>query len=231
MVRRLFDLALAIPALMCIAPVLLLAALGIRWSSPGPVLYRAARIGLNGRVFTMFKLRTMHVRAVAGSSITSAGDPRVFTVGRYLRAFKIDELPQLLNIVRGDMSIVGPRPEAPDIVARYYTADDMRSLEVRPGLTSPGSIFYYTHGEQLLADGDAEQYYVTRLLPLKMRLDLDYIARASLAGDVMVILRTAFVLLRKLAGHRYQSTTVIEPVATERLAGFSSPPVPTHRAA
>jgi lipopolysaccharide/colanic/teichoic acid biosynthesis glycosyltransferase len=198
MVRRLFDLTLAIPALIVIAPVMLIAAMAIKRSSRGPVFYRAARIGRQGRVFTMFKLRTMHVRPVAGSSITSADDPRVFRVGRWLRALKIDELPQLLNIVRGEMSVVGPRPEAPDIVARHYSAEDMRSLEVRPGLTSPGSIFYYTHGEQLLADGEAEQFYVERLLPLKMKLDLEYIQRASVVSDLFVVLRTGAVLAMKL---------------------------------
>ena len=100
------------------------------------------------------------------------------------------------------MAIVGPRPEAPDIVARYYSADDMRSLEVAPGLTSPGSIFYYTHGEQLLADGEAEQFYVSRLLPLKMKLDLAYLERANAGGDMRVVLTTALVLLQKAVGRK-----------------------------
>ena len=200
MVRRFFDLCLSIPTLMIVTPILIMSAAGIRVSSPGSVVYRAQRIGKHGRVFTMFKLRTMHCRALAGSSITSANDPRVFTVGRILRVLKIDELPQLLNIVRGEMSIVGPRPEAPDIVARHYTAEYTRSLDVPPGLTSPGSVFYYTHGEQLLSDGEAEDFYVTRLLPLKMAIDLDYLKSSTLWTDLNVILRTASVLVQKALG-------------------------------
>lgn len=200
MVRRLFDLCLVIPAMLVIGPVLCFAAIGIKLSSAGPVLYRAQRVGKDGRLFTMFKLRTMHCRTVAGSSITSANDPRVFAIGRILRALKIDELPQLLNILRGEMSVVGPRPEAPDIVERHYTQEYRKSLAVAPGLTSPGSVFYYTHGEHLLADGEAEQFYVSRLLPLKMQLDLEYLPRASVFSDLTIIFRTASVLIQKACG-------------------------------
>lgn len=200
--RRLFDLLLAIPALLMIAPVFALAGLAIRLSSPGPIFYRADRVGVNGQRFTMYKMRTMHCRSVAGSSITAANDSRVFAAGKILRAFKIDELPQLWNIVIGDMSIVGPRPEAPDIVERHYTADYHKSLQVRPGLTSPGSVFYYTHGEQLLAEGDAEEFYVAKLLPPKMALDLDYLNRASILSDLGVIFQTGSVLAQKALGRK-----------------------------
>jgi len=200
--RRLFDLLLAIPALLLISPVFALAGLAIRLSSPGPIFYRADRVGVNGQRFTMYKMRTMHCRSVAGSSITAANDSRVFAAGKILRAFKIDELPQLWNIVCGDMSIVGPRPEAPDIVERHYTSDYHKSLQVRPGLTSPGSVFYYTHGEQLLAEGDAEEFYVAKLLPPKMALDLDYLNRASILSDLGVILQTASVLFQKALGRK-----------------------------
>lgn len=202
MVRRLLDLCLVVPAMLVVGPVLCIAAVGIRMSSRGPVLYRAQRVGRDGQLFTMFKLRTMHCRTVAGSSITSANDPRVFAVGRILRALKIDELPQLLNILKGEMSVVGPRPEAPDIVERHYTDEYRKSLAVPPGLTSPGSVFYYTHGEQLLADGEAEQFYVSRLLPLKMKLDLDYLPRMSVLGDLRIILQTGLVLAQKALGRK-----------------------------
>jgi lipopolysaccharide/colanic/teichoic acid biosynthesis glycosyltransferase len=200
MVRRLLDLCLVVPAMVFVGPMLCIAAVGIRMSSQGPALYRALRIGRDGQLFTMFKLRTMHCRSVVGSSITSANDPRVFAVGRILRALKIDELPQLLNILKGEMSVVGPRPEAPDIVERHYTDEYRKSLAVPPGLTSPGSVFYYTHGEQLLADGEAEQFYVSRLLPLKMKLDLDYLPRMSVMGDLRIILQTGLVLAQKALG-------------------------------
>ncbi len=200
MLRRGLDIVFAVMAIMCLAPLMLLAAVGIWWSSPGPVLYRAQRVGRGGLPFTMFKLRTMHCREVAGSSITASNDPRVFRVGKLLRALKIDELPQLLNVVKGDMSIVGPRPEAIDIVDKYYSDRDRQSLQVRPGLTSPGSICYYTHGEQLLADGEAEHYYAERLLPIKMEMDLQYLEQASVLSDLAVICKTAVVLVQKASG-------------------------------
>ena len=200
MLRRTFDVVVAGFALIILTPVILLAAVAVKLSSPGPAFYRASRVGIGGRLFTMFKLRTMHCRDTAGSSITAAEDPRVFTVGKILRALKIDELPQLLNILNGDMAIVGPRPEAPDIVERHYTDAYKTSLAVAPGLTSPGSIYYYTEGERLLEqDGhDAEQLYVERLLPEKMAIDLAYLQRASVWTDLLVIFRTATVLLRKV---------------------------------
>lgn len=202
MARRAFDMVCSAASLVFLAPLLLLAAISIRLSSAGPVLYRAQRVGRDGRPFVMYKLRTMHCRPQAGSSITAANDPRVFPAGRLLRALKIDELPQLLNVLRGDMAIVGPRPEAIDIVQQHYTAEWHRSLAVRPGLTSPGSICYYTHGEQLLADGEAEQYYVSRLLPIKMAVDLAYLQRATFLSDLGVCGRTAWVLLQKAVGRK-----------------------------
>src|SRR6266446_6003127 len=151
MAKRLFDICVAAAALIVGAPLLGLAALGIRLASRGPILYRATRIGLRGRRFTMYKLRTMHVARAAGPLITGTDDPRVFAWGRLLRHTKIDELPQLWNVLRGDMAIVGPRPEDPAIVERYYSAADFGTLNVRPGLASPGSLFHYTHGDELLA--------------------------------------------------------------------------------
>lgn len=207
MVRRLFDICSAAFAMTLLAPVMLGAAMGIRLSSAGPVFYRAARIGRGGQPFIMYKLRTMHCRSIAGSSITAANDPRVFAVGRLLRGLKIDELPQLFNVLRGDMAIVGPRPEAADIVDRYYTPRYRESLQVAPGLTSPGSLCYYTHGEQLLQDGDAEEFYVTRLLPVKMSLDLEYLNHRSVLSDLWVILQTVSVLLRRAMGRKQFRTS------------------------
>lgn len=217
--RRVWDVVCSAVALLVLSPVLLAAAVGIRWSSPGPVFYRAQRVGRSGRPFVMYKLRTMHCRLSAGSSITAANDPRVFPLGRLLRALKIDELPQLLNVLRGDMAIVGPRPEAVDIVQQHYTPEYWRSLDVRPGLTSPGSICYYRTGEQLLADGEAETFYVQRLLPAKMQADLQYLQRATFWTDLGVILQTAAVLLQKVAG----GTRASEPCAAEPCAAEPGP--------
>src|SRR5580765_2430484 len=183
--KRLLDIVVTACALTAAAPLLLVAAVGIRLTSPGPVLYRAQRIGRDrrrpyanlclgayqperrragygGREFTMYKFRTMHVSADPGSSITARNDSRVFPFGAWLRATKIDELPQLINIIRGDMTLVGPRPEAPDIVRNHYTPDDLSTLQTLPGLTSPGSLYYYTHCEAKLPNDAVVELYVQR---------------------------------------------------------------------
>jgi lipopolysaccharide/colanic/teichoic acid biosynthesis glycosyltransferase len=203
MVKRLLDIALAALGLALVAPVLALAALGIRLSSPGPVLYRARRVGRGGSCFTMYKLRTMHQRQPGQASrITGQDDPRVFPLGGLLRRTKIDELPQLFNVLRGDMSLVGPRPEDPDIVERHYTPLLRETLAVRPGLASPGSLYHYTHGDALLAGGDPETAYVERLLPLKVALDVVYVRHASLHSDVRIIGRTLSTIGACVVGRR-----------------------------
>jgi lipopolysaccharide/colanic/teichoic acid biosynthesis glycosyltransferase len=203
MAKRLIDVVLAGLGLALVAPVLGLAALAIRLTSPGPVLYRARRVGRDGSAFTMFKLRTMAVRPPGPAArITGQNDPRVFPLGRWLRRTKIDELPQLFNVLRGDMSIVGPRPEDPDIVERHYTSLDRETLRVRPGLASPGSLYHYTHGDRLLAGGDPEIAYVERLLPLKLALDVVYVRHASLRADVALIGRTVSTIAACVSGRR-----------------------------
>ncbi|HLH31559.1 MAG TPA: sugar transferase, partial [Terriglobia bacterium] len=151
MIARLFDLVLAGLAILVLSPVLLIAAAGIRLSSPGPILYRAKRVGQGGKLFTMYKFRSMHLpKGDYESRITSADDPRVFPLGAWLRFLKIDELPQLFNIIKGEMSVVGPRAEDPLIVEKYYRPEHYETLKMPPGLASPGSIFNYTHGERML---------------------------------------------------------------------------------
>jgi lipopolysaccharide/colanic/teichoic acid biosynthesis glycosyltransferase len=151
----------------------------------------------------MYKLRTMHVNgAIPGSVITGANDPRVFPVGRWLRLAKVDELPQLINVLRGEMSVVGPRPEDPHIVATHYGRLEMETLRVCPGLTSPGSIFNVTHGERMIRAEHAEADYVARVMPLKLALDAVYAGRASVGYDLRIIARTAGVLVAVLAGRR-----------------------------
>jgi lipopolysaccharide/colanic/teichoic acid biosynthesis glycosyltransferase len=200
--KRALDVIGAGMGLVIVAPVLVLAALAIRLTSPGPVLYRARRAGAGGRPFTMYKLRTMHATAVRGSPITGAADPRVFPVGRLLRGTKIDELPQLVNVLRGQMSLVGPRPEDPELVARHYAPLHRETLAVRPGLTSPGTLYYDTQGDRLLAGDDPEARYVESLLPVKLALDVAYVRRASVAYDLILIWRTLVVIAGRLAGRR-----------------------------
>ena len=203
MAKRAFDLFAALLLLILAAPVLALAALGIRLTSPGPIFYRARRVGRGGEPFTMLKFRTMHVDQGQGASvITSADDPRVFAFGRLLRKTKLDELPQLLHVLSGEMSMVGPRPEDPKIVAEHYTDAYRETLRVRPGLASPGSIYNYTHGDALLAGADTESAYVERLLPPKMALERVYVRDASLLYDLRVVLRTAAVILAIALGKR-----------------------------
>ncbi|HZW28300.1 MAG TPA: sugar transferase [Trueperaceae bacterium] len=199
--KRAFDVLLSGAALLVLSPLLAAVAVAVPLASPGPALYRARRVGLNGAPFTMYKFRTMHVGG-AGAPITAGDDPRVFPLGKLLRRLKVDELPQLVNVLKGDMSIVGPRPEDPDIVARHYSPAHMETLAVRPGLTSPGSVYYYAVGEETLRHGDAVDAYVERLLPVKLALDLVYVREASLAYDLALVVRTAAVIAARAAGRR-----------------------------
>ena len=190
MVKRLFDVALSALALVACVPILLIAALGIRLSSRGPVLYRATPTGRRGRLFTMYKLRTMDTRqpSVEGSVITAARDPRVFPFGALLRRVKIDELPQLFNVLRGDMAVVGPRPEDPKVIAQHYTLEQWETLDVAPGLTSPGALYTTTHAETWLSGRDAERDYVEHVLPVKLALDptkFDVLVMENLFVDVI----------------------------------------------
>ncbi|MGH7605843.1 MAG: sugar transferase, partial [Gemmatimonadales bacterium] len=203
MVKRLFDVACAGAALLVTAPLLGIAAIGIKLTDPGPVLYRARRVGYLGRRFTMYKLRTMrHVPpARSGARITAAADTRIFRFGQLLRRTKIDELPQLVNVLRGDMAIVGPRPEDPAIVKRHYRATHYATLGVKPGLASPGSLYQFVQGDALLGH-DPETGYVTKVLNTKLALDLVYIRHASLRHDLAIIGRTMWLIGATIAGRR-----------------------------
>ena len=200
--RRLFDIGAASAALTLLSPLMLLVALAIRASSPGPVIFRARRVGLHGTPFSMFKFRTMAVADDVGSAITGSRDRRVFPLGRLLRRSKVDELPQLFNVLRGEMALVGPRPEDPRLVATCYRLEHQPTLEVRPGLASPGSLYNFTHGEAQLAGPDAEAEYVERILPVKLALDVIYVRRASFRYDLAIIFRTVFVILAAMLGKR-----------------------------
>lgn len=201
MVRRIVESGLAAAAALALSPVLLVAAIGVRLSSRGPIFYRASRVGLGGKNFQMYKLRTMHCEAAGPASrITAAGDPRIFAFGSLLRRLKIDELPQLFNIIRGEMAFVGPRPEDPFIVANHYTPEQMETLRVRPGLASPGTLFYYTRAEKWVDPGDPEGSYARHILPIKLALDLVYVREASLLYDLRIALGTLWALVSILCG-------------------------------
>jgi lipopolysaccharide/colanic/teichoic acid biosynthesis glycosyltransferase len=191
------DLALAGLLLVLLAPPWLVVALAIKRDSPGPVLYRALRVGRDGRAFTMLKFRTMRVGADAGAGITGADDARVTRVGRWLRATRLDELPQLINVLRGEMSLVGPRPEAPRYV-RLYSPEQRAVLRVRPGITGPTQLRFRDEAAWLTGP-DIEASYVRDLLPAKLASDLAYVRCRSFWRDLPVLLATARLLTRRAA--------------------------------
>lgn len=202
MVKRLFDVLFATLAILLLAPVFLAAVIAIRITSPGPVLYKARRTGRGGADFVMYKFRTMHVVQQSHSVITGTHDARIFPVGRILRATKIDELPQLFNVLTGQMSIVGPRPEDPAIVAKHYGPLGHETLTIRPGLASYGSLYNYTHGQLLLDESDPEKSYIDQLLPIKLALEVVYVRHRSLTADVCIIMRTVFTIIGIVLGKR-----------------------------
>ena len=191
--KRAFDVAVALAGAVMTSPIVAVAAIAVRLDSPGPAFYSGPRVGRGGRVFRMHKLRTMSTGAEAtGPAVTAAGDTRVTRVGRFLRRTKIDELPQLWNVVAGDMSLVGPRPEHPAYVARY-APEQRRLLSVRPGITGPATVAFIDE-EGLLAGGDGERRYVEDVMPRKLAVELEYLDRASFASDLRVLARTALLV-------------------------------------
>jgi lipopolysaccharide/colanic/teichoic acid biosynthesis glycosyltransferase len=189
--KRAFDLVLSIPALVALSPLMVALGTAILGTMGRPILFRHERIGRDGRPFLLRKFRSMRNDAGGGLPITGGGDPRVTTLGRFLRRTKLDELPQLLNVVKGEMSIVGPRPEVGRFVA-LYDAEQRQILAVRPGLTDPASLAY-RHEETLLgavAEPDRERFYVHEVMPKKLALSLVYVRDASLLNDVSLVWRT-----------------------------------------
>jgi lipopolysaccharide/colanic/teichoic acid biosynthesis glycosyltransferase len=196
------DFVLAALTLLAVSPVLLLAGLAIRFDSPGPIVYHARRAGLGGRPITVYKLRTMVVDADQRSPVTVGGDDRITRVGRWLRATKIDELPQLWNVLRGEMALVGPRPESLSIVQTYYDQYGLETLSIRPGLTCSGNLLYYVFHEKLTAPAamDEATFYARYLLRPKLFADLHYVRNRSLAYDWRLIFQTLWIVSAKLAG-------------------------------
>lgn len=190
--KRLFDLIAAGGAVVVLSPLLAALALAVRADSPGPAFYLQERVGRNGKPFRIVKFRTMrHDSDRGGRQITVGRDPRITRVGRVLRQWKLDELPQLFNVVRGEMSLVGPRPEVPKYVAQY-TEQQRRVLDVRPGITDLASIEFRDENALLEGRSDPERYYVQEIMPRKLELNLEYIERQGLAFDAWVIAATAW---------------------------------------
>ncbi len=199
LLKRLFDIVAAAVLALVLAPVMLLIAALVRLDCPGPVLFRQVRVGRRLRPFQIFKFRTMVVEAERnGPGITIGRDPRVTRVGRILRRFDLDELPSLLNVLRGDMSIVGPRPEVPEYLP-YYTEEQRQVFSVRPGLTDLGTLAFRNEAAYLVSD-DPQRVYVQEILPRKLALNLEYVKNRSFLLDLRLIFRTLIKILMQRKG-------------------------------
>jgi lipopolysaccharide/colanic/teichoic acid biosynthesis glycosyltransferase len=194
--KRAFDLICSLLILAVLSPFLLALAVWIKATSRGPVLYIAPRVGLGGRPFRMYKFRTMVVDAdrIGGSS-TPEDDPRITPVGRRLRRYKLDELPQLFNVVAGDMSLVGPRPQVQWAVD-LYSPEERHLLTVPPGITDYASLRFPNEGEILRASTDPDRDYMEKIHPEKMRLSLEYVRKRSFRTDLSVLAGTLAAILK-----------------------------------
>lgn len=188
--KRTFDILASFFGLIILSPLLLVAGLLVRFSSEGPVLFRQERTGRHGIPFTIYKFRTMFVDH-GGSSVSVKGEKRITPIGAVLRKFKIDEFPELWNILIGDMSFVGPRPDMPEYAARLQ-GKQREILTVRPGLTSPASIKYAREEELLSLVPDPQKHFDEVIWPDKMRMNLEYIKRRTFIGDIVLIFKTVF---------------------------------------
>lgn len=192
MCKRAFDLFFAIGGLLFLSPVFALLALAVKLSDGGPVFYRQQRVGQNGRLFAILKFRSMVLNAdKLGLGVTRDGDPRITRIGRFLRKTKLDELPQLWNVLRGDMSFVGPRPEVPRYVAQY-TAEQRTVLALKPGITDLASLAFRNEEDLLRSAEDTEKFYLEYCIPRKIELNLAYARHANVWNDLIIILKTVF---------------------------------------
>ena len=193
--KRAFDLGVAMLALLLLSPLFFLGSLLAKLQSKGPVFYKAKRVGKDENLFEMYKFRTMVLNAdTLGGSLTTYRDTRITPIGRFLRWTKLDELPNLINVIKGEMSLIGPRPEAPNYV-KYYTDMQKQVLQVKPGMTGPSQLANRDEEAKLKGQQDAEHYYITELMPKKLALDLHYVATQSIASDIGWLLKTFWVVI------------------------------------
>lgn len=196
MLKRIFDFLLSAMFLVILSPLVIGIAVAIKLMMPGSVFYRGVRIGRGGKPFEMLKFRTMVVGAdKIGGSSTAGDDTRVTTIGRLLRKFKLDEIPQLLNVVRGDMSFVGPRPQV-EWAVLTYTSEQRAILNVRPGITDPASLLFSNEAEILHGEPDPDAAYMKLIHPEKMRVSLDYVRTRTMMRDVLIMGQTALAAAR-----------------------------------
>ena len=196
--KRCFDLLFAVLFLIVFSPVYLLTFIIIKIVSPGPAIYKAKRVGKDGKLFECYKFRSMRVDSGKVRLTTLENDDRIFPFGKFIRKAKIDEMPQVVNILTGDMSVVGPRPEDQENVGKVYVGEYKHILDVKPGLTSTASLYDYTHGE-LFED---EESYEKFFLPKKLKLELYYVNHKSFWYDIFLVLKTAWLIVLKTCGKR-----------------------------
>ncbi len=193
--KRLFDIVASALGLIILSPIFLILAVWIKLDSKGPVFYRQVRVGRHNKDFRIFKFRTMRLGADSGSLVTIGGkDPRITRSGYFIRKFKLDELPQLINVLKGDMSLVGPRPEVRHYVD-YWTPEQMHVLDVRPGITDTASIKFRNENELMEKAEDPEKYYIEVIMQQKLKLYLEYVDHHSFWGDIALIFKTIWTIL------------------------------------
>jgi lipopolysaccharide/colanic/teichoic acid biosynthesis glycosyltransferase len=194
--KRLFDIVFACVMLLLFSPLFLVLACWIMFDSSGGVFFGQERVGLNGRSFKLWKFRTMKPHSEKGGQLTvGSSDSRITKAGYFLRKFKVDELPQLWNVVLGDMSVVGPRPEVPRYVARY-TKEQRNVLSIRPGITDYASLRYFEESDLLAKSSNPEETYIHEIMPAKLALNLEYVREHSFVGDLAIILKTGLRILK-----------------------------------
>lgn len=195
--KRLFDIVASACGLILLSPLFFIVSVWIKLDSTGPVFYRQVRVGRYNKDFKIFKFRSMRVGADKGSLVTIGGrDPRVTRIGYYLRKFKIDELPQLINVFIGDMSLVGPRPEVRHYV-NYWTPEQLHVLDVRPGITDPASIKFRNENELMESAEDPESFYINVIMQEKLKLYLEYVHNASFWYDIKLIFKTIYTVVKE----------------------------------
>lgn len=195
--KRLFDIVASGLGLIVLSPLFIILAIWIKLDSKGPVFYRQVRVGYKNKDFRIFKFRSMRVGADKGSLVTIGGrDPRVTKSGYWIRKFKLDELPQLINVFMGDMSLVGPRPEVRHYVD-YWTPEQMHVLDVRPGITDPASIKFRNENELMEKAEDPEKYYIEVIMQEKIKLYLEYVEKHSFWYDLGLIFKTFWVIVKE----------------------------------
>ena len=195
MLKRIFDIILSLFGLIILLPFMLIIAIFIKLDSKGPVFFKQLRVTKNGREFKIFKYRTMRVGSDKYSQITVGKDDRITKIGSFLRKYKLDEIPQLINVLIGDMSLVGPRPEVPKYVA-LYTDEQKEILKVRAGITDYASIEFSNENDLLASEEDPEKAYIEKVMPKKIELNKKYISEISILTDIKIILLTIKKILK-----------------------------------